>query len=122
MKMLKERFLRAFLYKWRKLGTEISPSTAYEYCWGSCFHVGRPIPRDVPKGHMVVYVGEDYKRFVIRVSFLEHPLFKVLLDRARDVYDFTPDSRLCIPCDESIFLNIVRHVDNQQNRMIWLCC
>ncbi|KAE8713197.1 Indole-3-acetic acid-induced protein ARG7 [Hibiscus syriacus] len=44
------------------------------------------IPRDVPKGHLAVYVGEDYKRFVIKITLLKHPLFKALLDRARDEY------------------------------------
>ncbi|WOH08761.1 hypothetical protein DCAR_0728209 [Daucus carota subsp. sativus] len=50
------------------------------------------IPRDVPKGHLVVYVGKEYKRFVIRISLLENPLFMALLDQARKEYDFTATS------------------------------
>ncbi|KAI7751349.1 hypothetical protein M8C21_023446 [Ambrosia artemisiifolia] len=32
------------------------------------------IPRDVPKGHLVVYVGENQSRFVINVKLLKKPL------------------------------------------------
>ncbi|KAG2325070.1 hypothetical protein Bca4012_039552 [Brassica carinata] len=67
------------------------------------------IPKDVPKGHLVVYVGDGYKRFVIKMSLLKHPIFKALLDQAQDAYDFSSDSsRLWIPCDESTFLDVVR--------------
>ncbi|KAJ0857921.1 putative small auxin-up RNA [Helianthus annuus] len=31
------------------------------------------IPRDVPKGHLVVYVGENERRFVISVKLLKDP-------------------------------------------------
>lgn len=63
------------------------------------------IPKDVPRGHLVVYVGADYKRFVIKMSLLKHPIFKALLDQAEDAYD---SSRLWIPCDVSTFLDVVR--------------
>lgn len=63
------------------------------------------IPKDVPRGHLVVYVGDDYKRFVIKMSLLNQPIFKALLDQAQDAYN---SSRLWIPCDENTFLNVVR--------------
>lgn len=72
------------------------------------------VPHDVPKGHLVVYVGkeeESYKRFVIKITLLHDPLFRALLDQSKDeAYDdFTSgDSKLCIPCDESLFLEVIR--------------
>ncbi|KAG4160223.1 hypothetical protein ERO13_D02G222300v2 [Gossypium hirsutum] len=35
--------------------------------------------KKVPKGYFAVYVGENQKRFVIPVSFLNQPLFQDLL-------------------------------------------
>ncbi|KAJ0771436.1 putative small auxin-up RNA [Helianthus annuus] len=61
------------------------------------------IPSDVPKGHLAVYVGENYRRFVIKVKLLKHPLFNALLDE----YEFNSDSRFYIPCDEEVFLDVV---------------
>ncbi|KFK24783.1 hypothetical protein AALP_AA8G024200 [Arabis alpina] len=72
------------------------------------------IPSDVPKGHLVVYVGkeeESYKRFVIKITLLHDPIIRALLDQSKDeVYDdFTSgDSKLCIPCDETLFLEVIR--------------
>ncbi|KAL4361847.1 hypothetical protein GQ457_04G000190 [Hibiscus cannabinus] len=45
---------------------------------------------NVPKGHVAVYVGEgSRKRFVIPISYLNHPLFQDLLNRARKNMDLT---------------------------------
>ena len=75
----------------------------------------------MPKGHLVVYVGENHKRFVIKVTLLNHPLFKALLDRAQEEYDFTADSKLCIPCDEYLFLDVLRCASSPQTDRISLC-
>ncbi|KAJ4882344.1 SAUR-like auxin-responsive protein family [Raphanus sativus] len=72
------------------------------------------IPHDVPKGHLVVYVGkeeESYKRFVIKITLLYDPTIRALLDQSKDeAYDdFTSGySKLCIPCDETLFLEVLR--------------
>ncbi|CAH8320532.1 unnamed protein product [Eruca vesicaria subsp. sativa] len=66
------------------------------------------IPKDVPRGHLAVHVGDDYKRFVIKLSLLKHPIFKASLDQAQDGYDFSSDSsRLWIRCDKNTFLDVV---------------
>nr|XP_043608710.1 auxin-induced protein 15A-like [Erigeron canadensis] len=73
------------------------------------------IPRDVPKGHLVVYVGENQSRFVINVKLLKNPLFNALLDQAQEEYDFAADSRLYIPCHEDIFLSVVQCANDRQS-------
>ncbi|XWS62685.1 hypothetical protein CRYUN_Cryun06bG0032200 [Craigia yunnanensis] len=63
---------------------------------------------NVPKGHIAVYVGEsNRKRFVIPISFLNHPLFQDLLNRAEEEYGFNhPMGGLTIPCSEEYFISI----------------
>ncbi|CAK9172096.1 unnamed protein product [Ilex paraguariensis] len=125
MKLMKGKFLRARLNKWQKMANRVIPSAACNSCcqwalWLSV-HEESSIPRDVPKGHMVVYVGENYKRFVIKITLLENPLFKALLDQAREEYDFTSGSKLCIPCNENIFLSVVRCATSPQCLQLSLC-
>ncbi|KAL5742946.1 hypothetical protein ACOSP7_029678 [Xanthoceras sorbifolium] len=123
----KKKFFKAWLNKWRKMGSRVIPCAACESCyqwalWPSAMHdESNSIPRDVPKGHLVVYVGENCKRYVIKITLLKHPLFKALLDQAQDVYDFTTDSKLCIPCEENTFLDVIRCAVSPQDRRIFLC-
>ncbi|OMO49612.1 Auxin responsive SAUR protein [Corchorus olitorius] len=115
--MMKSKLgLRKCLYKWKNIGESVLKYTIWGHVrdWNvwSCLHKEECyIPKDVPKGHLVVYVGEDYcRRFVIKVSLLEHPLLRALLDRAEEVFDFSSGSKLCIPCNENIFTIILQYV------------
>ncbi|GJT17714.1 SAUR-like auxin-responsive protein family protein [Tanacetum coccineum] len=67
--------------------------------------------RDVPKGYLAVYVGEDQrKRFVVPLSYLDQPLFQELLRRSEEDFGFShPMGGLTIPCHEEAFV----HLTNQ---------
>ncbi|KAL3845306.1 hypothetical protein ACJIZ3_002709 [Penstemon smallii] len=67
-------------------------------------------PSDVPAGHVAVTVGSSYKRFVVRTTYLNHPLFKKLLVQAEEEYGFTNTGPLAIPCDESLFEDIIKYL------------
>ena len=121
----KGRFLnlKAFLHAWKKLAAAETATAGGAAGWAQLDgDVEGAIPRDVPKGHTVVYVGEELRRYVVRVSSLDHPLFRELLDRARDEYGFAAaDTRLCIPCDEDMFLAVLCHVDAEREWSLALC-
>ncbi|XP_048234460.1 auxin-responsive protein SAUR21-like [Ricinus communis] len=62
----------------------------------------------VPKGHIAVYVGEcQKKRFVVPISYVNHPLFLDLLNRAEEEFGFNhPMGGLTIPCQEHVFIDL----------------
>ncbi|XP_059281528.1 protein SMALL AUXIN UP-REGULATED RNA 51-like [Lycium ferocissimum] len=61
------------------------------------------LPMDVPKGHFVVYVGENRTRYIVPISILSRPEFRILLQRAEEEFGFDHDMGLTIPCDEDFF-------------------
>nr|VDC89908.1 unnamed protein product [Brassica rapa] len=60
----------------------------------------------VPKGHLVVHVGEldgDTRRVVVPLIYFNHPLFGELLEQAELVYGFDQLGRITILCRVSGF-------------------
>lgn len=41
-----------------------------------------------PQGCLAMYVGEEKRRFVIPTLYLSHPIFLMLLEKAREEYGF----------------------------------
>ncbi|KAJ8631535.1 hypothetical protein MRB53_024858 [Persea americana] len=64
------------------------------------------LPLDVPKGHFAVYVGEKRSRFIVPISYLSHPEFQSLLQRAEEEFGFDHDMGLTIPCEEVVFRSL----------------
>nr|GEW53501.1 putative small auxin-up RNA [Tanacetum cinerariifolium] len=64
--------------------------------------------RDVPKGHLAVYVGQNEKRrFVVPIAYLEQPLFQNLLRQSEDEFGFDHSmGGLTISCQEDEFFEI----------------
>ncbi|KAL8060261.1 hypothetical protein ABFX02_02G013200 [Erythranthe guttata] len=63
---------------------------------------------EVPKGHLAVYVGQnEKKRFVIPLSYLNHPSFQELLFQTEQEFGFHhPMGGLTIPCSEDLFVDL----------------
>ncbi|XP_050227841.1 auxin-responsive protein SAUR50-like [Mercurialis annua] len=64
------------------------------------------LPYDVPKGHFAVYVGENRSRYIVPLSWLDHPEFQNLLQRAEEEYGFKHDMGITIPCEEVVFRSL----------------
>ncbi|KAK9270694.1 hypothetical protein L1049_026276 [Liquidambar formosana] len=75
----------------------------------------RRTPSDVPAGHVAVCVGTNCRRFVVRATYLNHPVFKKLLVQAEEEYGFTHEGPLAIPCDESVFEEILRFLSRSDS-------
>ncbi|KAG6651635.1 auxin-induced protein 15A-like [Carya illinoinensis] len=73
-------------------------------------------PSDVPAGHVAVCVGSSCKRFIVRATHLNHPIFKRLLVQAEEEYGFSNQGPLAIPCDESLFEEVIRVVSSNSSR------
>ncbi|CAN0906349.1 Auxin-responsive protein SAUR50 [Linum grandiflorum] len=67
---------------------------------------GCGLPLDVPKGHFVVYVGENRSRYIVPISFLSRPEFQSLLHKAEEEFGFDHDMGLTIPCEEIVFQSL----------------
>jgi SAUR family protein len=63
--------------------------------------------REVPEGHVPVYVGEEMARFVVRTELLNRPFFLELLRRSAQEYGYEQRGVLRIPCTVSIFTNVL---------------
>ncbi|MBA0788046.1 hypothetical protein Gotri_025300 [Gossypium trilobum] len=72
-------------------------------------------PADVPAGHVAVCVGTSLRRFIVRATYLNHPVFKKLLVQTEEEYGFKNMGPLIIPCDESFFEEILRVVSRSDS-------
>ncbi|KAL6963767.1 hypothetical protein U1Q18_034772 [Sarracenia purpurea var. burkii] len=99
--------IRQMLRRWRKAAAASSSSSR-----DAAGHV----PPDVPAGHVAICVGNESRRFVVRATYLNHPIFKRLLAEAEEEYGFTNQGPLALPCDESVFEEILRLVSRAESR------
>ncbi|XP_057770165.1 auxin-responsive protein SAUR32-like [Salvia miltiorrhiza] len=72
----------------------------------------------VKKGWLAVQVGLDdedggFQRFSIPISYLYHPLFQKLLDKAREVYGYNTAGPLMLPCSVEDFLHLRWRIEKE---------
>ncbi|KAK1263982.1 hypothetical protein QJS04_geneDACA008525 [Acorus gramineus] len=72
--------------------------------------------RRTPVGYLPLYVGEEQRRFVVPTSFLSHPLFRILFEMAYSEYGFDQESGLSVPCDVSVFEEVVGAIEGGRGR------
>ncbi|KAH0461520.1 hypothetical protein IEQ34_009095 [Dendrobium chrysotoxum] len=67
----------------------------------------------VPKGYLALCVGIEMKRFVIPMEYLRHKAFEVLLQEAEEEFGFHNEGVLRIPCEVSMFEDVLKKVDKK---------
>ncbi|KAL7191669.1 hypothetical protein ACSBR2_023704 [Camellia fascicularis] len=60
-----------------------------------------------PQGCFPVYVGPERQRFVVRIQYANHPLFKMLLEDAEMEYGFNSEGPLLLPCEVDHFYKVL---------------
>lgn len=63
--------------------------------------------RVAPEGCFSVYVGPQKQRFVIKTEYVNHPLFKMLLEEAESEYGFNSEGPLVLPCKVEVFYKVL---------------
>ncbi|KAE7998040.1 hypothetical protein FH972_002619 [Carpinus fangiana] len=73
--------------------------------------------RDVPKGCLVIKVGqgEEQQRFVVLVIYFNHPLFMQLLKEAEEECGFDQKGTITIPCHVEEFRNVQGMIDREKS-------
>ncbi|KAL9153904.1 hypothetical protein ABFS82_10G078400 [Erythranthe guttata] len=71
----------------------------------------------VPKGFLAVYVGPELRRFIIPMSYLSDPLFKVLLAKAEEEFGFDHSGGLTIPCEIETFKYLLHCMENHRREL-----
>ncbi|KAF0900035.1 hypothetical protein E2562_026271 [Oryza meyeriana var. granulata] len=73
---------------------------------------GRPEP---PEGSFAVYVGGGggRERFVVRTEWVNHPLFRALLEEAEEEYGYVADGPLELPCDAGEFVAVLERIERE---------
>ncbi|KAF7804280.1 Auxin-induced protein 15A [Senna tora] len=64
-----------------------------------------------PTGFFAIYVGEERQRHVVPTSYLSHPLFKMLLEKAYDEFGFEQRNGLVVPCTVPTFREVVNAIE-----------
>ncbi|GLT86736.1 hypothetical protein SLE2022_048550 [Rubroshorea leprosula] len=64
------------------------------------------------KGCFSVYVGPEKQRFVIKTEYVNHSLFKVLLEEAETEYGFNSGGPLVLPCNVDSFCKVLLAIDD----------
>ncbi|KAJ7957128.1 Auxin-induced protein [Quillaja saponaria] len=70
--------------------------------------------RKTPKGHFVVYVGDELKRFIVPLSYLKNPVFQQLMEKAAEEYGFGHRS-IVLPCDEIHFQRVIDYMEARRS-------
>lgn len=67
---------------------------------------------EVPKGCLAVYVGDQIRRFVIPILYLNEPSFQELLHQVEEEFgNDHPIGGLTVPCREDEFFNLTSRLN-----------
>ncbi|KAI3452561.1 hypothetical protein Pfo_009225 [Paulownia fortunei] len=76
---------------------------------------GKKWSRVAPEGCFSIYVGPQKQRFLIKTEYVNHPLFKMLLEEAESEYGYSSEGPLALPCEVDHFIKVLMEMDCEEN-------
>ncbi|KAL9172909.1 hypothetical protein ABFS82_03G078500 [Erythranthe guttata] len=77
---------------------------------GSSKKLSKIIEKWKRRGHFVVY-SNDNNRFTVPLCYLNHPIFRVLLEMAEEEYGLTVHGPLLVPCEKQLMHSILKFTE-----------
>lgn len=96
-------------------GVDREQSPHHEFLLGESEEEVPSSPK-TPNGFFAVYVGDEHRRFAVPTSYLSHPLFKMLLEKASNEFGFEQRERLVVPCSVSTFQEVLGAIESCNGR------
>ncbi|KAM3276559.1 hypothetical protein ACQJBY_044774 [Aegilops geniculata] len=81
---------------------------ALDRCWSTTARNSKPA-----EGCFSVYVSVDRQRFVARTECVNHPLFRVLLEEAKEMFGYAATGPLELPCNSEAFVGVLEQIKEE---------
>ncbi|KAM0857213.1 hypothetical protein ACQ4PT_048613 [Festuca glaucescens] len=73
-----------------------------------------PVKQKPAGGCFSVYVGAGRERFVVRTEYVNHPLFRTLLEEAEEEFGYAASGPLELPCNAEVFARVLQQIEEKQ--------
>ncbi|EMS53830.1 hypothetical protein TRIUR3_00761 [Triticum urartu] len=81
---------------------------ALDQCWSTTARNSKPA-----EGCFSVYVGMGRQRFIVRTECVNHPLFRVLLAEAEEMFGYAATGPLELPCNSEAFAGVLEQIEEE---------
>ncbi|KAF7059762.1 hypothetical protein CFC21_066626 [Triticum aestivum] len=81
---------------------------ALDQCWSTTARNSKPA-----EGCFSVYVGMGRQRFIVRTECVNHPLFRVLLAEAEEMFGYAATGPLELPCNSEAFTGVLEQIEEE---------
>jgi len=75
-----------------------------------------PVRQKPAVGCFSVYVGAGRQRFVVRTEWVNHPLFRALLEEAEEEFGYADAGPLELPCNAEVFARVLQQIEEDRQR------
>lgn len=83
--------------------------------WKRCRSIPRSGTKKVtPEGFFPVYVGLEKQRFAVKMKYVNHPLFQMLLEDSEIEYGYNTPGPILLPCELDLFYKVVAEMEAKE--------